>query len=139
MPPLVRLPAQPAVSGMGLSHGQGSSKTCAQQQFLSVLRELPLSCFCFRVRPLVNFFGGNDGEMLLSFNAFAATNVTRQNGVRMAAVDVNGDGKPDMRAAAGPEQPPEVRVFDAVSLALLDDFFAYDPSNLGGVFVGAGR
>jgi hypothetical protein len=30
-------------------------------------------------------------------------------------------------------------VVDAVSLAVLDDFFADDPGYLGGVYVGAGR
>lgn len=42
----------------------------------------------------------------------------------------------DLVVGLSPGQPPAVKVFDAVSLAVLDDFFAYDPALLGGVFVG---
>jgi len=34
--------------------------------------------------------------------------------------------------------PPEVKAFNGQSLALLDDFFAYAPDFLDGVFVGGG-
>ena len=57
----------------------------------------------------------------------------------MAALDGNGDGKADLVTGVGPSQRPEVKVFDAVTLGVNDDFFADDASFLGGVIVGAGR
>jgi hypothetical protein len=98
--------------------------------------------------PLVNVFSGPTGALLKSFNAYPpvasplsifGSDGIWQSGVRVAAVDVSGDGKADIITGVGPSQRPEVKVFDAVTLALLDDFFAYDPAYLGGVFVAAGR
>jgi hypothetical protein len=97
--------------------------------------------------PLVKVFNGPDGSLQQAFNAPSATgaplpifgsDLIGPSGLRIAALDVNGDGKADLIIGPGPGQPPEVKVFDAVSLAVLDDFFAYDPAYLGGVFVGAG-
>lgn len=59
--------------------------------------------------------------------------------MRVAAVDVNDDGRADLVVGAGPGQWPEARVFDAATLAVLDDFFASNPSFLGGVLAGASR
>jgi serralysin len=97
--------------------------------------------------PLAAVFDGPTGNLLRSFNAYppvtGAIGIVGQSGwvsgLRVAADDVNGDGKADIVTGPGPGQPPEVKVFDAVSLAVLDDFFAYDASYLGGVFVGAGK
>ena len=58
-------------------------------------------------------------------------------GVRVAVIgDANGDGVPEIVVATGPSWSPEVRVFDGAGLAMLDDFYAFDPRFLGGVFVG---
>jgi hypothetical protein len=94
--------------------------------------------------PLVNAFSGPTGNLLLSFNAGPIVpplipvigTPSFPGGLRVAAVDINGDGKADIVTGAGPGQLPEVKVLDAVSLAVLDDFFAYDPAFRGGVFVG---
>jgi hypothetical protein len=75
--------------------------------------------------PHVKVFSGADNALLDSFMAF---NPSFGGGVRVAAVDANGDGKADIVTGPGPGQPPEVKVFDAVSLAAIDDFFAYDPT-----------
>jgi len=73
-------------------------------------------------------------------------------GVRVGAVDVNGDGHADLIVGAGPGGGPEVKVIDDARLnqvvpmgqpnaneiensALLDDFFANDPLFPNGVFV----
>jgi hypothetical protein len=56
--------------------------------------------------------------------------------VRVAAGDVNGDGRADIITGAGPGGGPHVRVFDGATLAELDSFFAYNPLFGGGVFVG---
>jgi serralysin len=98
--------------------------------------------------PLVNVFRGVSDTLIRSFNAYPPATMAGsdlgsvsvwQSGLRVAAVDVNGDGQADIVTGVGPGQQPEIKVFDAVSLAVLDDFFAYAPAYLGGVFVGADR
>jgi hypothetical protein len=69
-------------------------------------------------------------------NGFYAYDPAFAGGVRVAVGDVNGDGIPDIITGAGPGGGPEVRAFDATSLRPLADFFAYDPSYTGGVYVG---
>jgi hypothetical protein len=96
--------------------------------------------------PLVNGFSGSTGALILSFNAYSPEETLigvvgggSQTGARIATLDMNGDGKADIITGVGPLRRPEVKVFDAVTLAVIDDFFAYNPTYLGGVFVGAGR
>src|SRR5262249_43204483 len=61
-----------------------------------------------------------------------------RGGVRVAVGDVNGDGAPDIIAAAGPGTSPEVRIFDGTSGAIIQDFFAFTPQFAGGCYVAAG-
>jgi hypothetical protein len=70
-----------------------------------------------------------------SFIDFFAYASNFPGGVRVDAVDVNGDGKLDIVTGAGPGGGPAVEVFRATDLALLDSFFASDPMFSGGVFV----
>jgi CSLREA domain-containing protein len=56
-------------------------------------------------------------------------------GVRVDAVDVNGDGKLDIVTGAGPGGGPLVKVFRATDLSLVDNFFADAQTFNGGVFV----
>lgn len=78
-------------------------------------------------------------------NEFFAFDATFRGGVRVAAGDVNGDGRDEVIAAAGPGGGPDVRVFDVPPLAvgasrhaMISEFFAYDASFHGGVYVAAG-
>src|SRR4051794_28973106 len=57
---------------------------------------------------------------------------------RVAVGDVNGDGKAEIVAAAGPGVAPSVRVFDS-SGQLLSQFAAYDVGYTGGVDVAVGN
>jgi streptogramin lyase len=68
---------------------------------------------------------------------FFAYNINFTGGVRVAVADVDGDGFADIITAPGAGGAPDLRVFDVATLARLDEFMAYDPSFLGGVFVGS--
>jgi uncharacterized repeat protein (TIGR01451 family) len=85
--------------------------------------------------PRVQVFDGITGQLLQSFLAFAPGFA---GGVRVAAADVNGDGRPDIVAAEGPGGVPRVRGFDGLSLDRLDQFLAFDAKIRDGVFVGGG-
>ncbi len=57
--------------------------------------------------------------------------------------DTNGDGISDLIVGRGLGGPPEVKVFDGKTLAVLYDFYAFSTTKtvgifvfLGGVFVG---
>jgi Ca2+-binding RTX toxin-like protein len=58
--------------------------------------------------------------------------------VRVASGDVNGDGRVDIITGSGPGAGPEVKVFDGITLSILQSFLAYAPEFQGGVFVAAG-
>ncbi len=80
----------------------------------------------------VKLFSGSDGSVLQNFVAFDASFT---GGARVAAVDVNRDGQTDLVVGAGPLGTPQIKAFDAVSLAELDNFFAFGSTFQGGVFV----
>jgi hypothetical protein len=83
--------------------------------------------------PQVSIFSGLDGSLLRSFLAFGPSFA---GGVRVAAGDVNGDGRADVIVGAGPGGLPEVRVFSGLDGSMLASFLGADPSFAGGVFVG---
>ncbi|MBX7104648.1 MAG: FG-GAP-like repeat-containing protein [Gemmataceae bacterium] len=85
--------------------------------------------------PHVRVFSGANGSELLGFFAFDPGFV---GGVRVAAGDVNGDGKADIVTGAGPGGGPHVRAFSGAGAAPLASFFPYDATFRGGVFVAAG-
>jgi subtilisin family serine protease len=85
--------------------------------------------------PQVSVFSGATGATLTSFFAFA-TSYT--GGVRVAAADVNGDGKDDIITAQGTGPNAHEKIFDGSSLALLLDQTPYDGAGVG-VFVGGKR
>jgi Ca2+-binding RTX toxin-like protein len=59
--------------------------------------------------------------------------------VAVATGDVTGDGIDDVIAAAGNKGGPRVRVTDGATRQTVADFFAYEPTFRGGVFVGLGN
>jgi len=59
-------------------------------------------------------------------------------GVRVAAMDRNGDGRADVISVPGPGGGPDVRTADGQTGQQIDDFFAYDIRFTGGLFVAAG-
>ncbi len=84
--------------------------------------------------PVVKVFDGA-GRALTAFFAY---DKGFRGGVRVAAGDVNGDGKDDIVTGAGPGGGPHVRVFNASDLRILTQYMAFDPSYTGGVYVTAG-
>jgi hypothetical protein len=85
--------------------------------------------------PDVEVFSGKDGSVLQSFYALAPSFT---GGIRVAAGDINGDGKADIVTGAGPGRGPRVRAFSGATGAVLTDFFAYGTHFTGGVYVAAG-
>jgi hypothetical protein len=83
--------------------------------------------------PEVKVFDGPTAAALLDFFAYTPS---FSGGVRVAAVDVNANGRADILTGPGPSGGPEARVFDTLALNTVDDFFACNPAFLGGVFVG---
>jgi hypothetical protein len=85
--------------------------------------------------PEVRVYSGANPAIKLS--DFIAYNTNFTGGVRVAVADVDGDGVADIITAPGAGDAPDLRVFDFGTLAQLDEFMAYAPSFLGGVFVGS--
>jgi hypothetical protein len=85
--------------------------------------------------PEVKVYDAATGNLKFDFFAFSPQFT---GGVRVAVGDVNGDGYPDVIAAAGPGGGPDVRVFDGQTGALIRQFFAFDSNFTGGVYVAAG-
>jgi hypothetical protein len=85
--------------------------------------------------PNVTVFSGKDGSVLMNFMAYGQYFI---GGVRVAAGDVNGDGKADIITGAGPGGGPHVKVFDGATGALLQSFMAYAPGFSLGVYVASG-
>lgn len=83
----------------------------------------------------VKVFDGLTGAEVLSFHAFPDGFL---GGVRVAAGDVNGDGRADIIVAAGPGTSGYVKVIDGTKLAEIHTFSPYGNSFAGGVFVGSG-
>jgi hypothetical protein len=85
--------------------------------------------------PSVSVFSGKDGSPLTAFFAF---DPRFTGGVRVAAGDVDGDGRADIVSAAGPGGGPKVRVLREAHAALIGSFFALDARFTGGLDVAAG-
>jgi hypothetical protein len=80
----------------------------------------------------VRVYSGLNDQLLVRFFAFPAG----VDGVRVGTTDRHTNGRADLLLGAGMLAPPEVRIHDALSLAILDDFFAFDPAFRGGIYHG---
>ena len=98
---------------------------------------------------LVAAASGNAGPRVVAINTvsqqaivdFLAFDPAFRGGVRIAAGDLDDDGRADLVAGAGPGGSARVRVFSGADTGrVLADFFAYDSTGYtGGVFVDASR
>lgn len=87
--------------------------------------------------PVVRVFSGATGSLLTEFLSYDAS---FRGGTNVAVGDVTGDGKPDIVTGAGNDGAPHVKVFDGSRLSnptVASQFFAYDLSFRGGVYVAA--
>jgi hypothetical protein len=84
----------------------------------------------------VRAFSGATGTMLLDFYAYGPS---LTGGISLAVGDLNGDGRADITAGLRNGSAPQLRAFDAVTSAMLDNFYAYDPLAIAGLFVADGH
>jgi FG-GAP-like repeat/Proprotein convertase P-domain len=79
----------------------------------------------------------SDDPLFAGFFAYAAG---FSGGVRIAAGNVDNVGGDELITAPGPGGGPHIRVFSVTgsAVALQDEFFAYNPSFFGGVYVASG-
>jgi trimeric autotransporter adhesin len=82
--------------------------------------------------PHVRVIDGQNGSELASFFAF---DQNFQGGVRVGEADALQDGVNELVLGAGPGGGPAVQVRKVSGLIDINDFFAFDPAFIGGVFV----
>ena len=82
--------------------------------------------------PRVRVYNANTGEVI--FDQFVYEE-SFTGGVRVATGDVNGDGVPDLIVGAGIGGGPHIQVFDGTNFQLIANFFAYEESFRGGVYL----
>jgi hypothetical protein len=80
----------------------------------------------------VRIFDGATGALESQFTAYAGF----KGGVRLGVLP-SGD-RHTILTEPGAGLGPDVKLFDGLTLAELDSFFAYDPSFTGGIFVAGG-
>jgi hypothetical protein len=86
-------------------------------------------------RQLVRVYDSETHALLANIVAFEDGRIAD---VRVAVGDVNGDGVPDIIAAAGPGSMPKVKVFDGTNFTMISSFLAFGQNFRGGVYVAAG-
>ena len=88
--------------------------------------------------PNVRVLDGHTGEQIEGeLGSFWAFEESFTGGVRVAAADVDGDGIPDIIAAAGAGGGPRVKVFSGADASVLSDVYVFEPDFTGGVSIGA--
>ncbi|QDU23846.1 VCBS repeat-containing protein [Urbifossiella limnaea] len=77
-----------------------------------------------------------DGHDLSSVTDVFAFGDASRAGVRVGAIDRDGDGRSELLLGAGPGDGPVVKILEPISLDVLDTFLAFDPADRSGVWVG---
>ena len=78
------------------------------------------------------------GATLGVLGEFYAYEANYRGGVRVAVADLNFDGRADLITAPGASRQPTINVFglNGSSFSLRSSFNTFDPTFLGGVYVG---
>jgi hypothetical protein len=142
-----QLPVALAVDTQGnllyLAHG-ASADQGGLFEITSAGGGAPTSGFATAGEPIVAVgAGAGGGSAVAVFNPqtgqqtgqFFAFNPEFTGGVRVATGDVNGDGVTDVVAGAGPGGGPRVTLYDGKTGGKTRDFFAFEPTFTGGVYV----
>lgn len=88
--------------------------------------------------PHVRVFDGTSGNQIAgALGSFLAYPSGFAGGVRVAAGDLNGDGRAEVITGAGPGGTPHARVFDGATTSEIFGLLAFDQSFSGGIFVAA--
>ncbi|QGJ70710.1 Hypothetical protein PBC10988_24080 [Planctomycetales bacterium 10988] len=89
--------------------------------------------------PHIQVFDSTNGQLINGgVNNFYAYNPAFTGGVYVAVGDVNDDGFDDIITGADAGGGPHIKVFSGQDGSVITEFFAYDPSFIGGVRVAAG-
>jgi hypothetical protein len=83
--------------------------------------------------PQVKVFSGKD---LLVLRSFLAYDGAFRGGVQVGVTDADGDGRAELVTSPFGGVQPQVKVFDGATGQLDRAFLAYDPTFLGGIYVG---
>ncbi|MFO0803390.1 MAG: VCBS repeat-containing protein [Gemmataceae bacterium] len=83
--------------------------------------------------PRIRVFDGHDLSSVTNLLTF---DESFRGGIRVGAVDQDGDGLSELLIGSGPGGTPRVQVLEPVTLNVLDDFLAFDAANGFGVWVG---
>jgi large repetitive protein len=85
--------------------------------------------------PIVRAFDAVSGKQVTEFQAYEDTYT---GGVRIAAFDYDGDGRTDILTGTGAGGGPAHRIWKPFSNTILESFYSFETTFLGGVYVGAG-
>lgn len=77
-----------------------------------------------------------DGLTAKSVFSFFADDPGYRGGIRISLQDVDGDGTDEIVTGTGLNAPSHIRIWNFGSTTPIEDFYAFDPSYLGGVYVG---
>jgi hypothetical protein len=80
----------------------------------------------------VHFFD-NNGDQPRELDVFP---LEEDTGISVALRDINGDGKPELIAATGPNTAPQVKVLNPITGATVREFPGFMPNIRGGLYVG---
>ncbi len=77
-----------------------------------------------------------DNQLISSFIAFEPT---YQGGLRVGAIDVNGDGQADVIGGPTPDRISQTTIFDPLTVTRLANLIVFDRAFTGGLFIATGR
>ncbi|MBX3400769.1 MAG: PKD domain-containing protein [Gemmataceae bacterium] len=85
--------------------------------------------------PIVRAFDAVSGKQVTEFQAYEESYT---GGVRVAAFDYDGDGRTDILTGTGFGGGPAHRIWKPFTNTILESFYSFEDTFIGGVYVGAG-